>query len=575
MRFDIYRMMVSAAFLTFAAAASAQNLDPTVVVDRAYEGRLMEVHKPALEMAVPDTVSRFDLDFDYSVFESPYKGSYEFNPYLLSMKPAASADGTRKLYLKAGAGYQLHPVLDVVYSPDLKVDDVRVDIYAKHRSFIGNYWNIERGETLDGMSLLDRMQPYDGAERTWTGYDLESCAGASGRGDWNGGYVDFGAGYYNLASQDRGWNRSYNALDAYMSLSSKTGHGRLLRYSVDAGYRMAHDAVRGFSLDKPSLMEYVYNVDASAEFGKIRVDVGFEGASYSEALAGGAFQIYAVPHYLWTRGRLKADLGLRIAKIFDGNEGDGAYGAVDVEQIVYPDVNVEFVVLKDALKAFARLGGGNRINTYASLLKGNHHLNMTSGLGTGPLLDFDVERVSVSAGVDGRIGSRMSCVLSGGLVNYANGLLYQVPLQHASTVVTEAGVGYASYSRMYASFEWLWKDESVMFDGSVSYNTSWGDAFSEGSALLKPAALTGDVAFEYNWNRRIFGGVDCSFASARSSSIARIPGYADLGVSAEFVTSRRLSVWLRGGNLLGMTIQRNPLYAEKGAYFTAGICLNL
>ena len=59
----------------------AQTLDPTVEVSRSYEGKLMEVHKPALVMSVPDSVFRFDLNFDYSVFESPYKGSYEFNPY--------------------------------------------------------------------------------------------------------------------------------------------------------------------------------------------------------------------------------------------------------------------------------------------------------------------------------------------------------------------------------------------------------------------------------------------------------------------------------------------------------------
>ena len=35
------------------------------------------------------------------------------------------------------------------------------------------------------------------------------------------------------------------------------------------------------------------------------------------------------------------------------------------------------------------------------------------------------------------------------------------------------------------------------------------------------------------------------------------------------------SAWARGGNLLGMTIQRSLLYAEKGPYFTLGICLNL
>ena len=52
-----------------ASSLSAQSLDPTVEVSRAYEGKLIEVHKPAIEMAVPDTVQSFDLKFDYSVFD--------------------------------------------------------------------------------------------------------------------------------------------------------------------------------------------------------------------------------------------------------------------------------------------------------------------------------------------------------------------------------------------------------------------------------------------------------------------------------------------------------------------------
>lgn len=51
--------------------AGAQDLDPTVRVSRAYEGKLLEVHKPYYRMSVPDSVERFDLTFDYSVFELP------------------------------------------------------------------------------------------------------------------------------------------------------------------------------------------------------------------------------------------------------------------------------------------------------------------------------------------------------------------------------------------------------------------------------------------------------------------------------------------------------------------------
>ena len=79
--------------------------------------------------------------------------------------------------------------------------------------------------------------------------------------------------------------------------------------------------------------------------------------------------------------------------------------------------------------------------------------------------------------------------------------------------------------------------------------------------------------------------MDCLFATGRQGSVidqllsqtyeARIPGYADLGIYFEYAATRSLSFWLRGGNLLNMTIQRNPVYAEKGVNFTVGICLNL
>ena len=67
-------------------------------------------------------------------------------------------------------------------------------------------------------------------------------------------------------------------------------------------------------------------------------------------------------------------------------------------------------------------------------------------------------------------------------------------------------------------------------------------------------------------------------ASSASDEIvydAVVPGFADLGLTAEYAPNRKLSFWLRGGNLLNATVQYTPLYAEKGINFTAGICLKL
>ena len=97
-----YVILAFSAVLTLPSFLGAQNLDPTVEVTREYEGKLMETHKPSMEMAVPDSVMHFALDFDYSVFENPYKGSYDFNPYLLSMRPSSTDRGEKDMYLRAG-----------------------------------------------------------------------------------------------------------------------------------------------------------------------------------------------------------------------------------------------------------------------------------------------------------------------------------------------------------------------------------------------------------------------------------------------------------------------------------------
>ena len=50
------RYITLAAVLLDCAAASAQNLNPTVQVTNDYEGKLMEVEKQKVGMAVPDSL---------------------------------------------------------------------------------------------------------------------------------------------------------------------------------------------------------------------------------------------------------------------------------------------------------------------------------------------------------------------------------------------------------------------------------------------------------------------------------------------------------------------------------------
>lgn len=586
---NIFVICVFCAFSGFFQGLGAQNLDPTVEVTREYEGKLMEIHKPMLEMSVPDSLTHFALDFDYSVFDSPYRGSYDFNPYLLSMKPSMADMGENRMYLKAGAGYPLHPELDFVWSPKFKDPGLNVDVYALHRSYVGSYWNIYPDLSHGGKAYLMDRKPKGSDDRTWYGYDLLSRAGADFRYDSKGAAVDLGAGYYGTAQKDRLWNRNFNGLDARFGLSTKPRSSESMSLDIDAEYRFAQDRMP----DVQVLSEQVFDFDLS--MGpllkgphRLTLDMGMDMAHYAERFDASVAEISVVPHYVYRTDRMHLDAGLRIAKLLRGPDNGSLYATEG--QLLYPDVTLYYIVMPEAMRFYASATGGNTINTYSTIMAGNHHMNHM--MADVPL-DCTVERVSLVAGLDGRVTSRFSYDLRGGYVNYGNAPVDAVLMLRSDSDLTEVRptYEYVGYNRWFVALDWCFKIEDFVCDASVEYNHAWGKVFRgfHDESVLKPARLTGDVALEYNWRRRVFVGADCNFSTARKGEWSKtgvndeevlgysmkLPGYADLGVYAEYVTSGLLSYWLRAGNLLNMTIQRNPLYAEKGVYFTAGISLSL
>ena len=585
MKRRIYALVIAAFALQVMAVA--QNLDPTVHVNRAYEGKLMDVHKPSLEMTVPDTLTRFDLDFDYSVFDSPYKGSYEFRPYVLDMQPSAETGEVKRIWMKAGAGYPLHPLFNLIWAPVVR-DGFKMNVYADHKSYVGEYWMF----APDGVkgNVIDRWSSASGDMKSWKGYDLFTKAGVDGSYDWKKGVLAFDASYYGVAAKEEICRKAYDALDVKLALASKTDTSSLFDYSVAAAYRFAEDKIDKSSFGDQFMSEHVFDVDAClgsriSDVHAVRFDVGLQMAAYAHAVDAVIGELSFVPHYQLNKGRWNADLGVRIAKVLRSSSEDGLQRVRD--QVVYPDVQVGFAVIPEAMRTYLKVGGGNRINTYASLVERNHHVTPAFGGIIWPLMDCNVERVSASLGIEGRISSRFTYDLRGGYVNYAGALLDSVR-EDVVTGITGTrflpGYGYAAYHKAFVALDWLLQTEPVRFEGSVAYNHSWWPHNDAVGGLFLPAALTGDFAVRYDWNDRIFAGVDCLFSTDRKGTVpaspggayeARIRGYADVGVEGMYVINHMFSVWARVGNVLNMTIQHNPLYAERGVNFTAGLTFSL
>ncbi len=580
-------MKVKHIFVAFAVLAltsnlaTAQDLDPTVVINKTYSGKLIEVHKPSYDMSVADSLKDFDLEPKIDMLDLPYESSNDPDQYFMNMKPAPLAPHAKNMYLKAGAGYTIHPTLDFVWSPS-RSSVMKMDVYANHRSYIGDYHLFAPSASSEGATVIERAEGAGDQKNHWAGYDLKSNAGIDGRLEFRSLSAGFDVSYYGLASKDMSKKRMYDAVDAKFGISSKPRNGAHFQYDVVAAYRFAEDKIDFHNGARDYLGEHLANVDASLgqvmKWGhKIMVDVETDMAIYSSAFA----QVSLVPHYVMTEGRWTLDAGLRVSTIFRPKKDQyGLFGTHG--QVVYPDVTAYFSLLPDMMRAYAHIGGGNKLNTYASILDRNHHADTRYAASKAGLMDVTVERVSVALGLEGRLGSNFSYDLRGGYACYANELFDAVSVvmdDETSALQYLPGFGYSAYQKLFAQMDWLLSFDWLQFDGALQYKHVWGMKNAEG--LFAPSAFTGDVNCEFNFNKRIFVGVDCDFATARKGTITGyssnvvIPGYADLGVNLEYAVSRAFSVWARGGNLLNMTIQRNPLFAEKGVSATVGICLNL
>lgn len=584
--------LVSAAMLMTAAVSFGQNFNPTVEVTNTYQGNASEVHKPLLGMNVPDSLLRFDLDFDYEVFEKPYQGAYSFKPYMLNMRPAKDAWRGRQLYLKAGAGYTLHPRFEFVFSPE-QSGPFQMSVYASHKSYFGNYHEI-KPELQDG---LYRMKKSGGK---FGGYDALTSAGFDGRYNWDRTILSFGIGYYGLAAKDSVMSRSYNAFDFNARVRSNNDSESYFLYDIGLRGRVANDGLDyksfsfpdGVTVDKQNenwvlldgLVGPVVNNSRS-------ILVGFEAesASYSRFYDGNIGRVALIPSYRFKSGRWNLNLGVKLEFMFRNDADTLSFGKMGggKGQIVYPDAHISFAVGGN-VALYADATGGSRLNTYSSQISENHHLNPSFLVAPvyeliTPLVDNTVEKVNARIGVRGSAASSFQFDVNGGVGLYGNALMESGLFTAGGDLVP--ALAYSDYNLIYANALVGLRTGRVKIDADFRYR---GVSFPDNDALNLGFTLpkySGGVRASYDISSRLYAGINVEAASWRDGKCAsvasedildvRVPGYVDLGLNCGYKFNRKLEFWLESGNLLCQTIHRNPLYAEKGLWVTAGVSLNL
>ncbi len=599
------------------AVAIAQNINPTVEVTNTYQGDPSEVHKPQIGMAIPDSLLRFDMDFGYEVFEKPYQGAYNFKPYMLDMTPEKNAYRGRKLYLKAGAGYSLHPQLDFVFSPE-RSGPFQMSVYAGHRSYFGKYNRLQFDSGDQGILDIIRVPG-----KSFRGYDALSSAGFEGKYNFSEAVLSFALGYEGLMARDTLFKRSYNAGTFNLRLRSNKDDSRYVFYDFALDGRVGAD--KRSLLDKNTeqgyLVAYVSaapmwnNVSESAF--KLTGAVGpmfdathaallgleAETVSYGGMYESNAGRLAVIPRYRFTNGNLDLDLGVKVEAILKGKADETAWHAPLHQYkggLVFPDVRARFSVT-DNVSLYASATGGHSLNTYSSVLSRHHFIKPETTLSA--MMDNSVEKINAKVGVKGNVGAKFQFDIDAGAAVVGNGILdaaswpvfyYDANLNYSlpdSRILSYMNllawplVVYSDYSLIYADALFDLAAGNLRLDGGLHFrHMALKDDTNPG--LLMPK-LSCDLKAVYDFSSRVYAGVTLQAAGKRKGRAAigllnpsgydeiRLPGWVDLGLVGGWRFNRKLGFWLESGNLLCETIQRTPLYSEKDLWITAGITLSL
>ena len=548
------KINLAIAMMALCAPLSAQNINQSVQVTNDYMTRFADFQKQGPMLGVPDSLYRFDYSFDYSVFETPYKGSYEFSPYQITVKPESRLYDGNKFFVRAGAGYSFHPQFEMAWQM-LEEKDFAIGVFAEAGGYAGNF----------------RRR---GVEGTFPGYDLSGRLSVGGQYLRPAVRLSYNVGYEGIFAKEGGadptpFRSAFHSFVAAGRVQSQERPGNHLYYDIYAQFR--HSTERGVTGEVGNRLTGENNLCVSLSAGPILadrygilLDAYFEIESmrggdqtgfneiYGELFGGTRVASLATvkPHLDFQLGPVRMDAGVRLDY---STLGDGH------QLTLAPDVMARLAFESANLELYAGVSGGQAVQSHYDVKQINHFSFMTGASAT-----VSHEQIRIRAGLQGHFGSRMQYELEAGYVSYLN-----MPLAALYNVLP------MDYKSFYGQGRFSWRDERFELDGALSY--SYLRIFGA-SAAYAPPAFTGELRGCYNWEKRIWAGAFVEAASARMSLAGDgvwIPWYANVGVTGEYRIDSRWTVWGEAGNLAGMAIERVPGFIEKSPYLTVGLTFKL
>lgn len=556
-----------------AAFAQKTDFNPTVQVVNSYENKLVNMDRYMHKLPVPDSLYHFDLNFDYSGFDTPYKGNSEFNPFFTDIEMSGRPYDGRKFYLKAGAGYCFAPFLDLYYTMK---DSGKFNI-GLHANADGFYGFNDYFQTIDGKILLQDKSH-------WTGFDAKAVAGFDATVDWESYSMLFNLDYEgalgsslpNEVNITAGTNpaglRNYQGMNASWGVITKYDTRKRFVFSSDLAYSF------GWSNYGPSAAKPVVSYEHNPRL-RMLGHYNFKSGSALDLELMGNFtmnlpgstgkQAYGFtgivnPRYYFNSR--KVHFGLGAAILVDGGKNIATAPGTALPFALWPTLDFLWSAVRDKLDLYVRseITGymyGDRMNA----LENRIYVPYEKDYGFS-----NVRHMNSKMGMRGCLGRKFNYDLHAGFNLYENEPAFIVKgsyqpnggvlsMIHEEMRIIHAG---ASFDGTFGGFN---------ISGDVNYNH-----FLTSSRMLAiPSALTANLDMKYTILGRIGLGVGAEYRSPYRAGDYTTPFFLDLHALFDYKITGSFSIFAKGSNLLNRSMQYIPMYSHHGFCITAGVVLNL
>ncbi len=558
----------------------------TVEVSRPYDINTDGIRKPTLPTAVDDSLHRFDVHFDYSIFNRPYGDLYDFTPYESIQLSTVGANRTPFVYARLGSQYAfgdkgLMPAGEI-YLQSKPKKGFCSGLYGRHNSFFGD---LGRGFNWDPILKTGRMENTVGGDLT---YDWET---GEMMVDVKYDYDTYRFSPIRESSQFPCSSGHTNGIfTGAINLNSAQKEENSIYYDVTFSYRNTKKAL---AMELPStpfdtlrMREHFLNVSgfigASFDVHRIYIDMNIEYAAYGGVHDFNIGVVEFSPIYQYHRKRLDARLGVKFGSRY-GMAGTIAEPGLDLtpRSSIFPDVDLRYTLVDKMLWAHAVVTGGNDLNPLSRMIDDCPLVLPDSQMG------FGSRPLDATLSLEGVVAGRLGFNLEGIYKIYRNKMIF-VPV-HDLTGLPMLTAAYRDVNQYSVQAELFWRSQELTVGGRLRYASYRNQ--SDKSVVTEMPVWTGNASFRYNFRERIIAQVECNFRSSTHGYMAEgylfdassllpgpvryeVPPIIDLDLHLNYLINKNLSVFVKAGNLLNQRNQYMPLYLEPGLNLGGGICIN-